>query len=300
MKDGQRQGPYQLFRLTEMLEDGELTPKDPVWHEGMEKWQALEDTESLRGVMRQPVVAKESGDHPQTSPIQESKPAAVIPELTVALLRQRRALAWRRLFARQIDLTIATVTTVMAAAAMGWSDLWSLFKPDSLAIILAPAMIWILVDTIMLSLLGWTPGRLLLGLRVVDKNGARPSARTALKRSALLWAGGLGFGLPAAWLLPLAQWAYAFWLFQQRGETLWDHSAGTRVIVCQLNRWHAVGLAVITAGVTSLFAWLCFAAPLPARLNDQDRAQFEALRNAALESAAPSRNKSGLPFGPGA
>lgn len=289
MKDGRRQGPYQLFRLTEMLEEGALSPQDVVWHEGMKGWQPLEDTESLRGVLRDKAAPAPAPVEKQTANVgPRPGPAAGLAsfpyEAGLAVLRQRRALAWRRFFARQIDMTIAAAGVVALAAALGWTDMWAFLNPYPPGIIIAPALVWILVETVMLSTCGWTPGRLILGLRVVMDGGVPPSPGAALKRSALVWAGGLGFGLPVGFLLPVAQWLYTFWHFQQRGETLWDRAAGTRVAFRPLHGGHAAGLAIITAAVASLFCWLVLVAPFPARFNLNDREPFEQFRNETLKA----------------
>ena len=299
MKDGQRRGPYQPFRLTEMLEDGELTPLDIVWHEGMENWLPLQDAESLRVVLRKstPPPVPETDD-PALPPPLPDKVAPV--ELTLALLRQRRGLGWRRFFARQIDHTLAIAITAVVATSFGWTDMWMIYLPDSLLFVLAPALLWIVPEAVLLSLWGTTPGRLVLGLKVLDVNGTPPAFGSALKRSVLVWAGGFGFGLPILAILPVAQWMYAFRHFQRSGDTLWDRSAGTSVTGSRLHTGHAIGLALTTALVTSLFAWLWLMAPLPERLKGEERSQLEDLRRKLWETAAPAKDISSLPSVPGA
>ena len=185
MKEGRRLGPFQPFRLTEMLEEGELTPLDAVWHEGMENWLPLKDTDSLRTVLRKGTAAPDSDAPALPPPLPPGSPPA---ELTIALLRLRRALAWRRFFAKQIDLTLALTITAAAATALGWTDMWMIYLPDSLLLILAPALLWIVPEAALLSLFGTTPGRMVLGVRVVDEDGKPPPFGRALKRSLLVWA----------------------------------------------------------------------------------------------------------------
>jgi len=282
MKDGRRTGPYQPFRLREMMEDGTLLPGDPVWHEGMENWQPLEKTESLRAVFHRepaaPPAAPEQEGAPQapTPPGLPDNPAAVL-----ILLRVRRILATRRFFARQIDMLLASVATVGTAAACGWADVWQLHLPDSIPMLLAPALVWLLVEPILLCTVGTTPGKAALGLRVEAAGGGRLSLRQAAQRSLLVWAGGMGFGLRAVYILPVVQWAYAWWMLQRRGTTLWDHTSGTTVRAEPLQRRHGVGMALAAAVYITVHLWLSLVPPLPARMNDKDRVMFEELRRQA-------------------
>ena len=286
MKDGRRQGPYQLFRLTEMLADGSLSPEDQVWHEGMEAWKPLGETESLKSVLRSPSPPGENAAPEEPVPaIPLRKPPPLPGLLAMEVLRQRKALAWRRFFARQIDMTLLLVAVVTAASQAGWTDMWSLHSVDSLPLLFAPGVLGILTETLLLPLLGWTPGKLLLGLRVTDEAGGFPSFQAALKRSSLAWAGGLGFGLPANALLPVAQWMYAFWHYQQRGDTLWDRSAGTRVVSQPLNIRHAAGIALTTAMIAAVNAWVWFREPVPARISSEERALIEQLRHVTWDAA---------------
>lgn len=293
MKDGKRQGPYQLFRLTEMLADGDLTLEDRVWHEGMDGWKPLGEAESLRSVQRTPVTPEPAEtEQEEPSPPVRVQPPPLPEMLTLELLRQRRALAWRRFFARQLDMTLLLIVVVAAAAQFGWTDLWALHSADSWPLLFAPGLLGIVVETLMLPLLGWTPGRLILGLRVATESGDRPTYAAALRRSLLVWAGGLGFGLPANALLPMAQWMYSFWHYQQRGETLWDRSAKTRVLFRPLTARHAAGIALTTAGIAAMNAWVWFKEPLPSRISGEERTLIEQLRTAAWDGVlAPSPEK---------
>lgn len=296
LKEGRRTGPYQPFRLREMLEEGTLTPLDVVWHEGMENWQALGDTESLRGVLRKEETTTVLPELAEDAP---PVPRRVPEELTLEVLRARRALAWRRFFARQIDIMLGIAVVVPAAAALQWTDYWSALVPDGWAMLLAPAAVWIVLEALQLHLLGWTPGRLVLGLRVESKDGGRVSLWQGLKRSALVWAGGLAFGLRLGHLLPVVQWIYGFWSFQKHGQTLWDQSAGTVVNAVRLGRWHATGIAGMLALFTGLSAWLWLSAPIPDRFDAKTREEVEELRRQFWQQSRPA-DKSGLPSAPAA
>lgn len=298
LKDGRRTGPYQPFRLREMLDDGALTLLDDVWHEGMEKWQPLGETDSLRGVLRgeAPAVPDMEEDAPPVPDRSERE-----PELTPAMLRQRRRMAWRRFFARQMDIMAAAALVTPVLVLLGWTDIWSLLVPSSWLILLAPAAVWIFVESVLLHFFGATPGRWALGVRVESKDGGRPALGQSLKRSVLVWAGGLGFGLRPGHLLPIAQWLYGWRMMQMRGRTLWDHSAGTVVIASPLTRWHVTGIVLFMAGFTVLSSWLWLTAPIPARFNEKEREVIEEMRREIWQPGAPATGgKSGLPSAGGA
>lgn len=219
-----------------------------------------------------------------SSPTQE-------PVLTLEVLARRKAMAWRRFFAKQIDLTLLMLATVGIASAAGWTDLWAIHRAP-LAVLFAPGLALILLDTLMLPLTGWTPGRLILGQRVLAEDGGRLTFKQALRRTALLWAGGLGFGLPFNALLPPAQWLYSFWQFQRQGQTLWDRSAASRVETMPLRAAHVTGLIAVTALVAAVNALVLFKAPLPDRIEGEERALILQMRqagwNAVLDTPPPA------------
>jgi len=55
---GQRLGPFSLYRVTEMLDDGELSPDDLGWHAGRTEWTPLREIPSLMA----PIEAKRERD----------------------------------------------------------------------------------------------------------------------------------------------------------------------------------------------------------------------------------------------
>ncbi len=326
MKDGKRLGPFPPFLLKEMLEDGRILPGDAVWHEGMDNWQPLEKAESLRVVFPSPSRGEEEGEEEEASPAgvpparrpppvpgsvrAGSRADAMTMEITLALLRQRRGQAWRRFFARQIDGFLAVMVVTLTAAAFGWTDFWALLVPPAGWVhLLAPALIWIILEALMLSTLGWTPGKLVLGLRVLDREGRKPTLPAALKRSVLVWAGGLAFGL--GMVIPpltMAQWLFGLWHVQRTGGTLWDRSAGTLIGVSDLRRENAAGVALITAVAVNLATWVFLCVPVPDRITGEDRKACESMRRGVwklldLRFSAPSpvpapAAKSGLPTAP--
>jgi uncharacterized RDD family membrane protein YckC len=274
MQDGARRGPFPPFRLTEMLEEGSLTPQHLVWHDGMEQWTPLGEAPSLRTVLKNPAPApaEETMDTADGPPVPPPLPrtAQLSAALALQVLRDRRRLAWRRFFARQMDLTLAMGLFVAAGIPLGIADVWTvMLHPWWLPVAVLGG--WIVLEALLLATVGTTPGRALLGIRVFAEGDTKPGFGAALKRSALVFVAGAGMGLPLNYLLPLAQWMFAFWNFQKFGQTLWDKSCGTRVASRQLTGWHAGGIAAVIAGVVGFQFWLVLTAPLPVRLSEEDR-----------------------------
>lgn len=42
-RKGEKQGPFTIYRITEMIDAGDLSLDDPAWHEGLEGWRPIKD-----------------------------------------------------------------------------------------------------------------------------------------------------------------------------------------------------------------------------------------------------------------
>ncbi len=235
LQDGERRGPFPVFRLQEMLDDKEIGPDVPVWHAGMNEWRRLADEPSLNTSLRLVRPAAEPPPLPEDHAAVAADEAgrrlmrrleAGATEQTAAVLKARRAVAWRRFVARIIDLHMARAALVGGLALADADRAWDLMFPALTVVFVAP-LAWVLGEAVCLKLAGTTPGRAMLGLRVRDRDGEFLTFRAALKRSILVWAAGSGLGLPMQFLLPPAQWAMGFHQYQTQGETIWDRTAGS-------------------------------------------------------------------------
>ncbi len=156
-------------------------------------------------------------------------------EVGTVEVHRRRAPAWRRLASWALDgmllgVVVAPVVWLVVAAAgpaasAGPADIDDLiaravhlerFLVPTLAFVALAAVVY---SAISVALMGATPGKLLLGLEVVGRDGRRPSPRRAWVRAAL---GLLSFSLLGLGCL-LA-------LFSRSGRALHDFLAGTYVV----------------------------------------------------------------------
>lgn len=164
--------------------------------------------------------------------------------------RERAAQGLRRLLARQIDLAVL--------GGIGWAllsviglrlGLWTLGSPKVELQefgFFVPALLLLAalpLEAVALGLTGYTPGRLLLGLRVVDRNGAAPGLNLGWQR-----AGRVALLGQALLIMPftLVAYGFAFAGLVGTGRTHWDRALNLSIRSTPLtsNRWWAA-LAVL-------------------------------------------------------
>ncbi len=125
-----------------------------------------------------------------------------------------------RLTARAIDVLILAAVDGTLGLAIGFGFDW----------LLAGAVIVLAYFSVLDVVFGATPGKMVLGLRVVGPDGGRPSMRQALAREAFTVLGAIPFAGP---ILAVAAWAWIIVtirsspLRQGRHDVL---AGGTRVV----------------------------------------------------------------------
>lgn len=172
--------------------------------------------------------------------------------------------AWARFLARCIDQLI--VGFVLIAATYGISLPLIRFEPAwgapldwlhdgwlGYVLLLGASMIY---DITLLAGFGSTPGKWLLGVRVMGPDGAPPSLPAMLKRVAILWSAGLALRVPVLGMI--AQVGAGLRLIS-KGSTLWDSVARLTV------ERRAVGWPrwVLSLGLLGALALACLATVLP-------------------------------------
>jgi uncharacterized RDD family membrane protein YckC len=234
-KDGKRQGPYLIFKIRELLEDGKIGLEDLAWHEGLEKWCPLGEIEVVQGIQRKPASVEDfvipadeapaENESPTTPPplsrAQANSPAAVVRNLEVS---GRTGYAWRRFFARTLDNLLALTVFIGVGMVAGFYTPGELGRPGFVAT-LGSLFLWVFVEALLLHKFTRTPGKALLGLRVVDGEGNALSLRAAFRRSFDVWLFGLGTGLP---FVTIFCQMMAFQRYRIMGITSWDEKGEFR------------------------------------------------------------------------
>lgn len=236
---GRRYGPVEVDELWLLREEGVLDGSSKVWQAGMAGWQPMGvvqeqgllhfDTARLRGQTRC-MNCQRIG--PRTGMVAlgqrhlclRCKPEFLLKVEEGVRLPRSMELAgiWMRFAALMIDLILLTV----ASLATAWIGPVLQFRADmmvativEIAVALFQMVFQIFYFTWFVGRFGGTPGKLMLGLRVVTAEGGSVGYWKAFWRYLASWISG--------WILYLG---YVMAIFDPEKRTLHDHLCRTRVI----------------------------------------------------------------------
>jgi hypothetical protein len=131
---------------------------------------------------------------------------------------------WRRFWARQFDLTVHMVILVL---------IWSMIHDESLdsipdnAFMVLFTFIWIFMEGLYMSYLGNTPGKKILNIQVIAKDGSKLPKSILFKRARLVWYRGMGLGLG---IIQLIANIVGYKNLKKNGITTWDNELGSKVV----------------------------------------------------------------------
>lgn len=154
---------------------------------------------------------------------------------------------WDRFFARCIDLPIAIFIVAVVTIFIPefpeegqLKPLWFILNMGVGMVVLCITMI--LWDAFWISKYGATPGKMILGLTVKDKNGDVPSWKTAKTRATAF----LGQGLYYTFFFPVFQIIGAVSAWKRRdGVQPWDGILGTQVLQSPIGGLRRFGVRVV-------------------------------------------------------
>jgi len=130
---------------------------------------------------------------------------------------------WIRLWARLLDYLLFISLIFLGTE---WFSGKTPDFPYNFLLYLFSVFLWNIVEAAFLSLLGYTPGKWLLGVRVRDEQDKKLRFLHAWKRSLLVWLTALWIGLPLVFIPALLRSHDR--LFTNR-KTDWDAKAGSMV-----------------------------------------------------------------------
>ncbi|QTN31754.1 RDD family protein [Akkermansiaceae bacterium] len=207
--NGKRSGPYPDYEIRGRIEHGEMGRDEMVWHEGLAEWTPVGELE---------LFSKSFGG---------GRAKALPPPLPTGHLDksgQPNPHLGRRFWARWLDL--------MGFSALWWLGMYLSGRDIEVAmanmwLLLSMYMPWFAIESWLLHSLGWTPGKWLMGLRVVNEDGSALALKPAVWRSLRVMVTGVGFG----WgLLAVLCNAMSWFTTRRLGKPIWDHIGGHKVV----------------------------------------------------------------------
>jgi len=204
--DGSKNGPVSTEVLKTLLVDSKITPASMVWREGLDAWVALSEVEALRPLL-------------QSLP---PEPPPINPDERGHLAALPLAGPWRRFFARIVDMWIlGIILGLLSGYAIATQStafaLW-IQKPGSEYVFgwfLAPFIL--ATEAAIFALFGTTPGKAMLGVKMINMDGQKITGKQYLKRQIGVYWYGLGTAFP---FVPL------FTMVRQHGRVKAGKQAG--------------------------------------------------------------------------
>jgi uncharacterized RDD family membrane protein YckC len=219
IQDGERAGPFPSFEIERRIREGDISPDQPAWVEGMGKaWKPLGEIRQFRKVFEAFV------DGPvESAPLAGAVAAPAVEPPALPAQAVTTAELMRRFWARWFDLHLFGLCWW---AAMRWAghDLVDLMS--DMWVLVWQMLPWFAIEAMLIHLWGTTPGKALLGIRVAQANGKPPSIGASVWRSFRVWAMGLGLGMP---LVVIFCQGLSFWISRRIGRPLWDTAGDHRV-----------------------------------------------------------------------
>jgi RDD family/GYF domain 2 len=225
IQNGKKTGPFNDYEIRDRISNRLLDSDDYAWHEGLPSWVKLQEIDLF----------KKEFDAVKT--IQPPPLPAIFPinrEQNSSKIKCPYLL--RRFWARWFDLMIYLAAWWLLMYVVGgnikamilnqWVHL-SLFIP------------WFAIEAALLHWFGTTPGKWLLGIRVMNEDGSALTLKSAILRSLIVWIAGLGFG----WGFLTALCHVMSWFTARNiGKPVWDHIGQHKVTAVPVNAFKLIAL----------------------------------------------------------
>lgn len=225
IKDGEKSGPIHDFEVRKKIEAGELNADTPAWHEGLPAWKPLREIDLFQREFEHPIELEFPDPIPDPTDTRQAPgtPASKTPSPVLPDAEGPHSM--RRFWARWIDLNLFSMAWWLLMVVAGRDITATLMNPWVMLMHYVP---WFVLETFLIHRFGRTPGKWLLGLRVVNNDGSLLSLGEATHRSSRVLFLGIGFGWDIVCLICQIM---CFFTARRLGKPLWDHAGGHRVIV---------------------------------------------------------------------
>jgi len=235
---GKRSGPYPDYDIRGRIEHGEMEADEKVWHEGLPEWTPVGELELFRDLFGK--------DEPKPAPPELPKEYLERASAAASAVKPKTHLA-RRFWARWADLS--------AYSALWWLGMYLSGRDIGLALanlwlLLSMYLPWFVLEAWLIHRFGTTPGKWLMGLRVVNEDNTKLSLKLAIWRSLRVMVTGIGFGWP---LLSALCQVLSWFTARRIGKPIWDFLGNHRVDAEPLSPFRILALVFVYAVAGYLF-----------------------------------------------
>ncbi len=227
--DGQKVGPLTIYEVREKLRREQITPDTKAWVKGMEQWRPLRELGPLKESVE--IQIADAGDKEIT--ISEAERRMLSKQTGAQSTEKPRP--WLRFWARCTDTPLLMAPGILSMHyALGPESLKAILLntgpvPDWNHVVfffLGTATSWILTEALLLTLIGTTPGKWCMNIRISRENGERLNFTRALRRSFLVFV--LGMGLNYIFFQIVCH-VHAYLTLTNKGKTYWDQKQNLKV-----------------------------------------------------------------------
>lgn len=218
----------------------------------------LEQSKAICEQLCRDQAAYESFDAEHYFNLLEKAPSEIPAELEADSLPKVRA-PWKRYFARLIDETIYLIFWNLILALGFHMNI----RQTGLAFVvigtIMQSVLLLLVEPVMLSRFGTTPGKFLFGFRVSAESGARLTWREAYDRTGIVLKRGVGFYIPVYGLIR----EYSSYRDCKKGEILEWEEDNILTLDERHMRWKVIAAVLVLSvlDVLNYFVWQAGALP---------------------------------------
>ncbi len=201
---GGKRGPFETYQVRERIEEGELSGDELAWHRDQDGWVKIREMDAFRSKFEKS---------------REEILNALPPPLPI------QPFPFLRLFARWFDVSLYLLLVFSAVRFTGHNLLDAVGGPF-LYLYFLP---FVFLEAAILHLTKTTPGKFLLGIRVVTPEERALSLQEALVRSLRSYI--IGLGLMVHPFLTGICHVYCLWYLMRCNEAPWDTVIKTKVRV---------------------------------------------------------------------
>ncbi len=145
---------------------------------------------------------------------------------------------WNRFLARMMDYSIFGMVFLFLGYWLSprfFLKEYKFFVPFLFAL-------WIPCEALFLKYFGRTPGKFLLGLKVIKSGRKAIDYKTAIKRSFLVWVRGIALGIP---IINIIAMLYAFFQLKTHKDSSWDRDEHTKIVAVPIHPARPIIAALI-------------------------------------------------------